>query len=93
MFANLREAFALLSYLDLVALAIIAWEIHRHGWPYVKAKFVAVGGFFKSEIGNVDAVVADLVHRVESIEHIMVQSKIAAPAPTVQHPIDPAPKA
>lgn len=81
MWSNIKEAFSVLSYLDLAALAFLAYEVHARGWPYVKAKFVAVSATVRHDVDRLEGVVADMVHRVVSIEKLLVQAKIAIPAP------------
>lgn len=74
MWTDIKELFSVLSYLDLAALAIIAYEVHARGWPWVKAKLLAIASAFKTDV-------ADIEHRIQSIENVLVQAKIAVPAP------------
>jgi hypothetical protein len=75
MWSNIKEAFSILSWLDLAALAFIAYEVHARGWPYVKGKLQSAASAFKTDV-------SDLELRVKSIETLLLQAKIAIPAPT-----------
>ena len=84
MWSNIRELLSVISWLDLIALVIIGWAIWTHGWSWVKDK----GASIWSRVRTSEIFIEDLGHRVSSLESILVQAKIAVPAPTVQNPIE-----
>ena len=77
MWSNIKELLSVISWLDLIALVIIGWAIWAHGWSWVRDK----GASIWSRVRTSELFIEDLGHRVSSLEKILVQAKIAVPAP------------